>query len=307
MDEEPREEPSCPYCGAPKDRGHARDCPVLTRHHEKYAGRPEPGSDRRFEVSKAQFSKERLSALRHGFEKFQAQNPEALAFGMFGSMVQGRAIESSDIDGFLFLDAVAVLAKNKDSSIDTVTSEVIEHTGIIKETMLDDKTEHQYSSAFRETIVAESEALTAEHLPHLFVRPVSYEIIDQHIEEFVDLIHRFDEWIVKSKEREDFLAQGGEEKRAPSVPEKPTLMQVSPNLVSLFYLQLGHGLDPYRNYLLEKLSQMGEVGEVVWKGIGRGLEAFEQGTITDKKYPRTLEEAKGTYLKNSLSPSLNID
>lgn len=298
MDKEPRQEQICPHCGAPVDHGHAIDCPTLTAHHQKYAGRPEPGSDRRFEISKAPFSKERLRALRAGFEKFQAQRPEVLAFGMFGSMVQGRAIESSDIDGFLFLDANAVLAKNDEASIDTVSTDIIQHTGVIKETMLDDKTENEYISAFRKVITAESSVLRAEHLPHLFVRPVSYEIIDQHIEEFVDLIHRVDEWLEKQAERADFLAQGGQEDSAPTVPEKPTLMQVSPNLVSLFYLQLGHGLDPYRKYLIEKLSDMGQVGEVVWKGIGRGLEAFEQGTVeTGKKYPRTLEEAREIYLK----------
>lgn len=71
------------------------------------------------------------------------------------------------------------------------------------------------------------------------------------------------------------------------------------NLTGMFHLMAGHGIEKYRKYLVEKLAGMGELGEGVWHRIIDETEKWEEGNTREfgeKKYPRTLEEAKKLYL-----------
>lgn len=62
---------------------------------------------KRFHLATEQFSKERLDALKQGFEEFQTQHPEVISFSLFGSMSKGYAKPDSDIDGWLFVSSEA--------------------------------------------------------------------------------------------------------------------------------------------------------------------------------------------------------
>ena len=66
----------------------------------------------------------------------------------------------------------------------------------------------------------------------------------------------------------------------------------------MFTLQVGYGLNPYRNHLLDRLAELGNQGEQIWAQIVQGLESFEREAIdTGISYPRTLEEARKKYYK----------
>ena len=64
----------------------------------------------------------------------------------------------------------------------------------------------------------------------------------------------------------------------------------------MFHLEIGRGIRKYREYLIDKLAASGETGEEAWKVIIESTEETEQiRTDTEKKYPRTLKEAKKVY------------
>lgn len=69
--------------------------------------------EKRFHLSSAEFSRDRLRILREEFKKFQREYPgEVIAFSLYGSMSKGYAEEESDIDGALFFDKNAKDAGN---------------------------------------------------------------------------------------------------------------------------------------------------------------------------------------------------
>ncbi len=47
----------------------------------------------------------KLKFIKEAFEEFKARYPEVISLGLFGSAVKGYAIEKSDIDGILFVEA----------------------------------------------------------------------------------------------------------------------------------------------------------------------------------------------------------
>jgi len=77
------------------------------KHTERQASlrkeRPDNKSDKRFLLSREQFSKDRIEALREEIDAMKSKYPEVLSLCLFGSMVKGTAHEESDIDGYLLL------------------------------------------------------------------------------------------------------------------------------------------------------------------------------------------------------------
>ena len=82
-----------------------------------------------------------------------------------------------------------------------------------------------------------------------------------------------------------------------SMPETPDVVSPSTNIYGMFHLDAGGGIKPYREYLISRLSAMGDAGQSIWQQIIQHTEMMEQdlATNTNKDYPRTLEAAVQTY------------
>lgn len=80
-------------------------------------------------------------------------------------------------------------------------------------------------------------------------------------------------------------------------PKHPPFPTATTNLSAMFHLDLGGGIIKYRQYLIEKLAQMGKIGQQVWTTIIENAEMMEQhlSTNTEIHYPRTLAEAYQAY------------
>ncbi|MDP2650340.1 MAG: hypothetical protein Q8P16_02130, partial [bacterium] len=67
-------------------------------------------------------------------------------------------------------------------------------------------------------------------------------------------------------------------------------------LGTMFLLDVGQGIRPYRKYLLERLKNEGEFGETIWKAILEDLKKWESGgKKRDVHYPESLEDAINVY------------
>lgn len=62
-------------------------------------------TEKRFKLSKDDFAKERIAAIREIFNEVKIDYPEILSFCLFGSLVKGNSKQESDIDMVVFVDA----------------------------------------------------------------------------------------------------------------------------------------------------------------------------------------------------------
>ena len=72
-------------------------------------------------------------------------------------------------------------------------------------------------------------------------------------------------------------------------------------LSRMFCLEVGQGIEKYRNYLIEELEKMGDSGEKFWKMILKNIKLLEQeggDSKYKKRYPETLKEARKLYYKD---------
>ena len=298
---DPIEVEHCFECGAPLGEGHAPDCKVGDPNRpEKYEERPGPKTNRRFETSREPALRKRLKAVKKGFRGLSENYDEVIAVTLYGSTVTGHATEESDLDNCIFVDPSKASQRNPKIEVNTIhrTSErgtILSSTGFDKETGID------YVTAFHDAVSNADPDTPEDFVSHASVYAISNEIIDHHVDDYVEFIKVALDYVGKKMEYEDYINGGGNKTTAPEVPKQPQRKEIGSNIPAMFHLQVGHGLDKYREYLIEKLVGLGDLGLQVWKGIIRIVEATEQYDAlgTDKTYPRTLAEAKKTYCRNS--------
>lgn len=298
---DPIEIEHCFKCGVPFGEGHMPDCKVgESNQPDKYEERPGPKTNRRFETSREPFDRKRMKALKEGFKQLKNEYDEVVAVTLFGSAVTGYATKESDLDSCIFIDPSKAYTRKPNMEVNTVHVESAEGT-LLSSTGFDKETGTDYINAFQDAVVAANPEVTENFIEHAMVYAISKEIIDHHVDDFADFIRVALKYIQKQTERDDFIADGGDESTALKVPQLPQRKEIGSNISAMFYLQMGHGLDEYREHLVNKLVGMDEIGAQVWKGIIRIVEETEQyGALgTDKVYPRTLTEAKATYCRNS--------
>jgi len=269
--------------------------------------RPENETSKRFVLSKEDFSKERLTAIKTVVEEIKEKYPEILSLCMFGSMVKGTAHEGSDIDAYLYIDS------EKASERRGVTEEQIHVTSDrVGEVYLKKEVAELYILEFRNRLkeMADLEDVDVEHIRS---RPISEKIINDEIKSLTDYFNdkekvetycdRLDEW--EKKKPETGVAIDVLVKHYESRPEMPSSQRfVMPNLGPMFHLEVGGDIRKYRKMFLEKLLELGPLGEKIWATTIESTEMMENNLSTDKskRYPRTLEDAIRVY-----SPELRRD
>lgn len=240
---------------------------------------PEEATDKRFALNREPFAKERLATVRSEITKLKETYPEAVGFTMFGSMVRGRATEASDIDGYIFVDAEIAQQRHPDDVI---------FEDLNGETRLVPSMEAGYAQGLRAALESQH-GFTPEQSQEIRVLPISKQLIDQELEALTQNIQAYEEYRNAQQAYWDSGMQG----EAPQAPETPL---VPTNLYGLFHLEVGQGLKPMREHLIQNLQQKGEIGQKVWEEIIRNTENMERGRDAEKaNYPVSLESAQQLY------------
>lgn len=261
-------------------------------------------SEKRFTLSKEEFAKERIEAVKESINELKEDDSSILSFCMYGSMVKGTIKPKSDIDGFLFVDADLFVEEHQ-QHYKNLTEDEESKSRI--ETFFIEKINDQYTKKLHEMLKSQAN-LTEEQVTHAKIRPINEKIIDKHINFIMNGIQnnkeykkQYDEWDKNlDNKTTDFSKLDEYLKARPEYPE-----QVSPSttLAGMFHLEIGGGIRKYRDMLISKLESMGQDGEKIWQEIIKSTEMFEQNLSsgTEKRYPKTLEEAKKVYgLKKQL-------
>ncbi|MBT3417043.1 hypothetical protein HOE22_09760 [Candidatus Woesearchaeota archaeon] len=255
-------------------------------------------SKKRFTFSKEQFAKERIEAIKESISELKEDDSSILSFCMYGSMVKGTIKPESDIDGFLFVDADLSEEEHQQHN-ENLTENEKSKSKI--ETFFIEKINDQYTKKLHETLKSQAN-LTEEQVAHAKIRPINEEIIDKHIN-FIEVglqnereyKKRYDEWDKNLDSKTTDFNKLDEYLKAR--PEHPESTAPSTTLAGMFHLEIGGGIRKYRDMLISKLESMEQDGEKIWQEIIKSTEMFEQNLSsgTEKKYPRTLDEAKKVY------------
>jgi len=257
---------------------------------------------KRYKLSNQEFAKERITVIKEEVRALRASHPEVLSFCMFGSMATGTVKPESDIDGYLFVDAAKAAAARNLNPAAIVETQKSEETGT-PTTYFTEAVAAEYLLPLKEALKAKL-SLSDEQVRHIRSRPISREIIDQQIESCLEQMRELERYklaIAEFELNDPFDKPGYTEEEIQaywaSRPKHPPLPDVGTNLSAMFHLDIGGGIGEYRQYLLERLEQMGEIGERVWQVVIEDTEQMEQHlrTGTEVIYPRTLEQAKQVY------------
>lgn len=255
-------------------------------------------TEKRFILSKEKFAKERIEAVKESLSKLKEDDPSILSFCMYGSMVKGTTKPESDIDGFLFVDA-DLSAEEHQQHDENLTEDEESKSKI--ETFFIEKINAQYTEKLHETLKSQAN-LTEEQVAHAKIRPITEEIIDRHINFIANGLQnereykkQYDEWDKNLDSKTTDFNKLDEYLKAR--PEYPEPISPSTTLAGMFHLEIGGGIRKYRDILISKLESMEQDGEKIWQEIIKSTEMFEQNlsSDTEKKYPRTLDEAKKIY------------
>lgn len=255
-------------------------------------------SAKRFRLSKEAFAKQRIAAVKTEIAKLRVTKPEVLSFCMFGSLTTGRSKPVSDIDGYLFVDADKAAEKRDVSSGEVIETTTDEYGSI--ETVFEENIANDYVSQLKEHLKHDL-LLEDEQVKHIRSLPVNQEIIDSHVE---NLRQRVEDNVAYEKKLQQYVESGYNG----ACPDRPYSPMPSTILKAMFHLDVGGGIGKYRQYLIDKLSDMGGIGESIWKTvIEEGTEMMEQhlNTQTDVKYPRTLTEARELYVDTRNRPDMS--
>jgi|TARA_B100001971_G_C18202464_1_gene545487 predicted nucleotidyltransferase len=255
-------------------------------------------SEKRFTLPKEEFAKERIKAVKESISELKEGNPLILSFCMYGSMVKGTTKPESDIDGFLFVDT-GLSVEERQQHDENLTEDKESKSKI--ETFFIEKINDQYTEKLHETLKSQAN-LTEEQVAHAKIRPINEEIIDKHIDFIADGLQnereykkQYDEWDKNlDSSTTDFNKLDEYLKARPEYPEP---VSPSTTLAGMFHFEIGGGIRKYRDMLISKLESMEQDGEKIWQEIIKSTEMFEQNLSsgTEKRYPRTLDEAKKVY------------
>lgn len=259
---------------------------------------------KRFNSPKEEQLKSRLDTLRTTFNTLQQSNPEIIGLTLYGSMATGGAKETSDIDGFVFLEEGKTKerlteedyhwAEEKRQQYEKTKPEWSTSKGVSK---IDLAATHRYRIV-HEALMAKG--LTDEQIKHIRIRVISDEIVRDELEKTLESERKF------IKYKEDTVAWDKKLDELPfdqwppwdEKPKFPDQYNVDWKIPAMFHLEIGRGLAHYRSEVVKLLKQAGEVGERVWKhviGNTADMERHMRGSNYSHLYPTTLDEALNYY------------
>lgn len=263
--------------------------------------RPENGTNKRFVLSKEDFSKERIIAVKQEVEEMKKKYPEVLSLCMFGSMVKGTAHEGSDIDAYLYIDS-AKAAERKG----VTEEEILETHERLDGVYLTREVAKLYILEFRNGLKEKAD-LEDKDVEHIRSRPISEKIINDEIKSLIDYykekekVNTFHERLAEWEKKKPEVGVSIDEllvyqKSRPEMPRSPSL--IMPDLGSMFHLEVGGGIRKYRKMFLDRLVELGPVGEKIWTNTIESTEIMENNLSTNesKRYPRTLMDAIRVYI-----------
>ncbi|MDP3725953.1 MAG: nucleotidyltransferase domain-containing protein [bacterium] len=273
--------------------------------------KPDKIAPKRFSLNKEEFALKRITALKETVQEMKKRYPEIISFGLFGSMSRGQMTETSDIDGYLFVDAEQVQNAENELYGKNAQSVVEYHRDASGEDVVKsvytyphfrDEIDEGYQRSLQNTLHQRIPDFSEEQIKHVRVLPLSNEVIDTLVD---DLINSHEGWREYNERLQTVYPQGASEKEILASKDNlnmpQTYFDISLLLRSIFHVDVGGGLKLYRAYLIEKLEKAGPVGRHIWKRIIEDVERWEQklgskGKLpTEVRYPRTLVEAKDVY------------
>lgn len=292
--DEPVENQICSDCGTPAQFGHATGCaqhPRIIEKNARYAGRPEVERTHRFEVSRDPALREKIHIYRDGLRALQAEYPEVVGATVFGSSVKALATDESDVDSILFVDPAK--AAERSPSIQ-VTHELREDKKGAKsiESHFEDDIEALYGAELSLIVNQPPHSGERSIVEHALALPMSEEIINVQLEAYLKFIG--EQIPYEYSQMMNRVEEGKGEKSADD-SKPPTAVWIGANIDGLFHLQVGHGLDKYRRYLIKQLRN-NKYGEPAWRGIMRCVENGEEWQPwSGQRFPRMLCEAEKVY------------
>ncbi len=238
------------------------------------------------------FASEKLHALREAYIKLKEKHPEAVAVTAFGSLTKGEGTPTSDVDAVLYIDF-------DNASLPNIKTENV-FSDIAYESLFPTQTSQtineareKYSKEFEEDIIASlNEVQKTEAMKSIepMVLPMSFEMIDKIVMAETKWTTRIGLGDVYS----DFYTPAQPSKNRPEYRANVAYFMLS----TMFLMDVGGGIRPYREYLLKKLSEKRN-GPRVWEKIVKVLEEFEGGGAQrNVMYPKTLSEAINLYAPN---------
>lgn len=261
---------------------------------------------KRYSLSKESFAKDRIIGVRNALEKIFEEKPEIVGATLFGSLVKGDVREESDIDMHVFINADEVsnshaneedLIIEKKFDFNSRRGEEIK-AGTFRWKDLRRDIADEYAGYVRLKLKEEMPSLDDDQLNHIIPTVITEDILGEYLE---DILHSYKEYPEGALSKKVLIGSPTiKEGEAAKADTENSRVEPNQMLYSMFFLAVGNGLKPYRKYIIDKLVMEGEAGESVWKDLIRSTEGWEQKISfyegqSDKKYPRTLEEATRVY------------
>jgi len=136
---------------------------------------------KRFELPKDEQIRERLVSFQNAISSLQESNPEVVGATVYGSMVTGSAKETSDIDGFVFIDAKRAKGNLTDEDWQRAKREAEKQEGIDE---IDLAVINHYQVVVDKSLEAAN--LTEHQAKGIRVRAISDEIIMRELDQAVE-------------------------------------------------------------------------------------------------------------------------
>lgn len=281
-------------------------------------------SERRFEISPDEFSRERIRVLTGAYKEIKQELPDGFGFAMslFGSLAVGKPLDtpsSADIDLMCYVDS---------DDLTTRFDELLGHDSKYKECY--DKALQRHINWSKTGVVLDSEWSVRSGAIALD----SYEMIEYQIGPAATAFRDYCRRAIKSKLKvydiddrdqltkhiwtgnisDDAIMQEAEGLLGLINGDRPKFENDSVEgrewqLALYWSLDIGGGLKPYRQRFLEQLQYMDPAeAERYWGMVNRSVRKFERKGIipetAEGQYPATLRDALDYYgvLKNQ-SPS----
>lgn len=295
--------------------------------HEKsfYSPSYQP-SEKRFEISRDEISRERLRVVKEIFEKLTQLIPIRIALALYGSLSKGKELETatapaSDIDLIIYIDTDNLMSNYEQwQATDERFNQLFQQNSKRKLRALQSQFNNRsldemitlINPSGERTKVTIKQYLDQESTKPVWTSAEQYilEVIDQTLKNnarpmvYTGETNHISVLPIQFEGRDSMMTLAVELARAVDNNQKMA-DALSEEVAHLFALDVGGGLRPYREYFLKQLKAMDdqEYAQHLWKLIDRAIREQERGDDIspeyDRQFPSTLEDALRYYGINS--------
>jgi hypothetical protein len=258
---------------------------------------------KRFNLSSEDFAQARIHAVKGTMEEMKERFPEVLAASLFGSLVKGKVTEESDTDIVVFVDPELI---HQDDSQNPKTEyyrydfHSLEQGARVESAYhylkLRKDIEEKYRTAFTAMFKARSSDL--DEVDVIF-SPMNVPIVTKMINDIIASYKLHPNGVPEEK----IFLMYSEKREKDSIVDESVRLEPNQELYTLFHLEAGGNLQPYRQAIIEMLIAAGDVGEKIWSKLIATTEEWEEKLQSpnqlpsNHRFPRTLKEAQALYIK----------